>query len=354
MRGLVAFDVALRTGRIDLHSGQWGGTVPNAALVAARLVCVPARRPRAGHPPRLLRPGAAAVSPLEQASLDAQPFDEAPFLAQAGVAYLEGEDGLQRRWSGSGSGRPPRWSACAAATPGPGIKTIVPATAGFKVALPPGARPAARRDQPPRSSRGWPRRCPPGSTVTVTARGGGGPGADPDRPPGHGRAGRAIERVWGRPPLFTREGGSGPEEALGRVLDAPVLFLGVGLPDDRIHAPNERMVMDQFWKGLLAAGELLVELGGTDAQTEARRGKGATDVATAVPPVPLSGPRRTPDAHEWVSFEDPDEERTWVFDVTFLLSRWSCIFGAGLPGRAHRAGPRAGAGLLLLRGPFHR
>jgi hypothetical protein len=47
---------------------------------------------------------------------------------------------------------------------------------------------------------------------------------------------------------------------LGRVLDAPVLFLGVGLPGDRLHAPNERMVMDQFWKGLLAAGELWHEL----------------------------------------------------------------------------------------------
>ncbi len=73
---------------------------------------------------------------------------------------------------------------------------------------------------------------------------------------------RAIESVWGQPPLYTREGGSGPEEALGRVLAAPLLFLGVGLPDDRIHAPNERMVMDQFWKGLVAAGELLLELGG--------------------------------------------------------------------------------------------
>ena len=39
-----------------------------------------------------------------------------------------------------------------------------------------------------------------------------------------------------------------------------------------------------------------------------------------------------PDDHEWVSFEDPEEERTWVFDVTFLLSRWSCIFGRGCQG----------------------
>ena len=38
------------------------------------------------------------------------------------------------------------------------------------------------------------------------------------------------------------------------------------------------------------------------------------------------------DAHEWVSFDDPDEERTWVFDVTFLLSGWECIYGHGCQG----------------------
>lgn len=38
------------------------------------------------------------------------------------------------------------------------------------------------------------------------------------------------------------------------------------------------------------------------------------------------------DLHEWVSFEDPDEQRTWVFDVTFLMSNWSCIFGNGCKG----------------------
>ncbi len=37
-------------------------------------------------------------------------------------------------------------------------------------------------------------------------------------------------------------------------------------------------------------------------------------------------------AHEWVSFDDPDEERTWLFDVTFLVSSWTCIFGQGCQG----------------------
>src|SRR5712692_5483296 len=48
----------------------------------------------------------------------------------------------------------------------------------------------------------------------------------------------------------------------------------------------------------------------------------------ATPPAAFA-PR---DAHEWVSFEDPDEERTWIFDVTFLLSGWQCIFGHGCQG----------------------
>ncbi len=43
-------------------------------------------------------------------------------------------------------------------------------------------------------------------------------------------------------------------------------------------------------------------------------------------------PRPPSDAREWVSFEDPDEERTWLFDVTFLTSSWTCIYGKGCPG----------------------
>jgi acetylornithine deacetylase/succinyl-diaminopimelate desuccinylase-like protein len=101
---------------------------------------------------------------------------------------------------------------------------------------------------------------PEGIEVVLTPHGGVAPALTPVEHPAVGALGRAIEKVWGRPPLFTREGGSGPEEALARLLRAPVLFLGVGLPDDRFHAPNERLVLDQFERGLLAAGELWHEL----------------------------------------------------------------------------------------------
>lgn len=46
----------------------------------------------------------------------------------------------------------------------------------------------------------------------------------------------------------------------------------------------------------------------------------------------MTAPAAPEDAHEWVSFEDPEEDRTWVFDVTFLLSPWTCIFGHGCQG----------------------
>jgi acetylornithine deacetylase/succinyl-diaminopimelate desuccinylase-like protein len=60
--------------------------------------------------------------------------------------------------------------------------------------------------------------------------------------------------------LYTREGGSGPEADLAEVLDAPVVFLGVGLPGDRIHAPNERVVFPLLLTGAEAAAYLWDEL----------------------------------------------------------------------------------------------
>ncbi len=260
MRGLVAFDVALRTARTDLHSGMWGGTVPNPARLAARLVA-------SLHDPsgRVNLPGfydrVRPLSPLEKDSLAAHPFDEAGFRASAGgVAYLEGEEGytpLER----IGVRPTAEVVGLHSGYAGPGIKTIVPATAGFKLAfrLVPDQRP---EEVEPALRRWLAELVPDGVEVVVTPEGAVAPALTPVDHPAVGALSRAIETVWGRAPLYTREGGSGPEEALGRVLGAPVLFLGVGLPDDRIHAPNERMVMDQFWKGLLAAGELLIELGG--------------------------------------------------------------------------------------------
>ncbi len=50
------------------------------------------------------------------------------------------------------------------------------------------------------------------------------------------------------------------------------------------------------------------------------------------------------DLHEWLSFDDPDEARTWVFDLTFLASRWTCIFGQGCQGVLTEAAPELNHG----------
>jgi acetylornithine deacetylase/succinyl-diaminopimelate desuccinylase-like protein len=71
--------------------------------------------------------------------------------------------------------------------------------------------------------------------------------------PGNQAASRAVARAWGVEPLFTREGGSGPERALSDALDAACVYLGVMLPEDHIHAPNERLHLGNYFNGVRAA-----------------------------------------------------------------------------------------------------
>ena len=259
MRGLVAFDVTVRTASTDLHSGVFGGAAPNPAHLIGGIVA-------ALHDDdwRVAIPGFYdAVRPLDPAendSLRRLPFDEAAWRATAGVRRDDGEAGfsiLERT-----TVRPTaEVVGIGAGYTGSGMKTIVPATGNVKITfrLVPDQQPA----QIAELFTAWLRaRVPAGVEVDIRPEGNGvAPLVTDVAEPAVGALGRAIERVWRAAPLFTREGGSGPEEGLGRVLGVPVLFLGVGLPGDRIHAPNERMVMDQFWKGLLAAAELWRELG---------------------------------------------------------------------------------------------
>jgi len=71
---------------------------------------------------------------------------------------------------------------------------------------------------------------------------------------------RAMERAFGREVLFTKEGGSGPEADLADILGKPLVFVGVGLASDRMHAPNERVDMSLLLRGAEAAAYLWEEL----------------------------------------------------------------------------------------------
>ncbi len=69
-------------------------------------------------------------------------------------------------------------------------------------------------------------------------------------------------RAFGREPVFVREGGSIPiVPTFERMLKVPVVLMGIGLPDDNLHAPNEKMDLDQFYRGIEAAAYLMEELG---------------------------------------------------------------------------------------------
>lgn len=257
MRGLVAFDVHLRTAGRDLHSGVFGGAVPNAAHWAARLVA--RLHDRSG---RVALPGfydaVRPLSPDERAGFASLPIDEAAWMATASVGCLEGEAGvplLERLWA-----RPTcDVTGLHSGYGGDGVKTIVPASARLKVTF------RLVADQSPEDVaagfEAWAHdQIPAGIELDVHRDIAIGAALTPTDHPAVAALARSIRRVWGTEPVYTRSGGSGPEEALGRVLAAPVLHLGIGLASDRIHAPNEGVDLDQFGRGVLAAGELWREL----------------------------------------------------------------------------------------------
>jgi acetylornithine deacetylase/succinyl-diaminopimelate desuccinylase-like protein len=72
-----------------------------------------------------------------------------------------------------------------------------------------------------------------------------------------GALARAIGRAFDTDLVLpTREGGSGPEALLQQLIGAPMVFLGVGLPDDQIHAPNEKVSLPMLFRGAEAAAHL--------------------------------------------------------------------------------------------------
>ena len=78
--------------------------------------------------------------------------------------------------------------------------------------------------------------------------------------PAYGALTRAISAAFdGAPVLPTREGGSGPEAAIATTIGKPLVFLGVGLPDDQIHAPNEKVTLSMLFRGAEAAANLWSE-----------------------------------------------------------------------------------------------
>jgi acetylornithine deacetylase/succinyl-diaminopimelate desuccinylase-like protein len=257
MRGLAYFQIDLRTAPADLHSGSFGGTVPNAAAALVELLS--GLKDADG---RITVPGwyddVIELTPLERAHFAALPFDEGELKATAGVRALPGEAGfspLERMGARPTADINGIWSGYT----GPGSKTIIPAEAHAKVSF------RLVADQDPEKLgpvfEQWVRAsAPEGADVSVTYHPGVRPCLTPLDHPANLAAARAVERAFGIAPLFTREGGSGPERALSDALGAPCVYIGVMLPEDRIHAPDERLKLSQYFRGVVAAAYTLEEL----------------------------------------------------------------------------------------------
>ena len=270
MRGVVDAEISLRGPERDLHSGSFGGAVPNPLHVMADLLSglhdADGRVTVPGFYDRVL-----PLSDAERELIARLPFDEKAWLAEAGNSgAAAGEAGygtLERVWARPTAEVNGMWGGHT----GPGGKTIVPARAHAKLSF----RLVANQE-PAEVIAGLRQyvadHTPPGIEATVIS---GGHGVRPCFAPLNSpavRAGlRAMERAFGKQVLFTREGGSGPEADLADVLAAPLVFVAVGLDADRIHAPNERVDMALLLKGAEASAYLWDELAAAAGELTAGR-----------------------------------------------------------------------------------
>ena len=261
MRGLINGQIDFHGPAGDLHSGSYGGAVPNPLTELARLLA--GMHDDDGHV-RIpgFYSGVVELGPLERDLVGRLPFDERQFLADAQSTATRGESGfstLERIWARPTAEVNGMWGGYT----GPGHKTIIPASASAKVSfrLVAGQEPS----QVARAVRTWvDAQTPAGITSTVEFFG---PGVraclTPLDHPALQSVQRSMSRAFGVEALYTREGGSGPQADLAEVTGAPVVFLGVGLPDDRIHAPNEKVQVSLLLTGAEAVAYLWDDLGRT-------------------------------------------------------------------------------------------
>jgi acetylornithine deacetylase/succinyl-diaminopimelate desuccinylase-like protein len=258
LRGLAYMEIHVQGPATDLHSGSYGGAVVNPANALAKIVA--RLHDEQG---RVTVPGfyddVRALSEEERAAGRELPFDEEELRAEVGAPALGGEAGwtaLERK-----SARPTcDVNGLLSGYTGEGAKTVLPARAMAKVSM--RLVPDQDfRDIEEKFSRYVKEIAPPGVTVTVEALHGGMPWRADPKEPIFQSAARALERAFGRAPVFSREGGSIPiVQAFQQTFGAPVVLLGFGLPGENAHAPNEWMSEDNFYRGAEAIAILYDEL----------------------------------------------------------------------------------------------
>jgi acetylornithine deacetylase/succinyl-diaminopimelate desuccinylase-like protein len=251
LRGIVGFELGVTALARDVHSGHYGGNVQNPAIALAQIIA--ALKDEHG---RVTIPGYYDdVRPLdaaERASLSQVPWSEDDIKRETGALRTFGDPDFSNN---ERKGARPTleingmWSGYT----GPGSKTIIPATAHakFTLRLVPFMNPDKVLQQAIAHIKTL---TPPGVELTFTGERGSAASYIDRSSPLFQAAVDAATATYGNPPYFELEGGSIPVVTdFLNMLKKPVILLGMGLPDDAIHSPNEKYVVACFDKGIEAS-----------------------------------------------------------------------------------------------------
>jgi len=258
LRGLAYMQIDLRGTKGDLHSGQYGGAVANPANVLAHIISQ--LKDKSG---KIRIPGfyedVRELREEERAEFKRLPFDEKAVKKHLGAPRFAGEREyslLERMWA-----RPTLdVNGLLSGFTGEGAKTVIPAVAMAKVSM--RLVPNQHPDKIAELFEAYVKKIAPKTVeLKVTRLHGAMPWMTDFDNVYVQAAGRALEKGFGKRPVFTREGGSIPVVAdFQAALGVPVVLFGFGLPDDNLHAPNEKFNLDNFFNGVLASAFLYQEI----------------------------------------------------------------------------------------------
>jgi acetylornithine deacetylase/succinyl-diaminopimelate desuccinylase-like protein len=260
LRGMIYTEIEVRGSKTDLHSGMYGGAAPNPFVALANIIAK--LKDESGH---ISIPGfyddVIPPSPEELAAWRSLPFDEEHYReSEVGSSKLVGESGysvLERTWA--------RPTLDVHGMPGgfigAGAKTVIPAKAIAKVSmrLVPNMTPAKAFAQ----YKSYVEKITPaGVQVDVRLLHSGDACLIPVNNSYIQAATRALHEVWGKETVFIRSGGSIPIVGdFDRHLGLPSVMMGFGLPDDNIHAPNEKFKLQNFELGIRSLIRFMEEAG---------------------------------------------------------------------------------------------
>lgn len=259
LRGIHAVEIKVESAKSDLHSGQFGGTIANPLEVMCQIIA----KMKDEHG-KIQIPGFYDdVIPLEdweREALGQLPWDDANYQNDLGVPQLFGEEGyttIERKGA-----RPTfEMNGIFGGYDGEGSKTVLPSWAGAKITMRLVANQTSEKIG--KLFEDYVKQIAPASVkVTVNSQGGGNPVFIPKDSPYMQPALEALRKGFKAEPVFTREGGSIPVvSALSEILDVDAMLLGFGLPDDNLHAPNEKFDLDCFHNGIETGAWFLTLLG---------------------------------------------------------------------------------------------